>query len=961
MYKHYKLSTVAAFAAMSLFIVTTAQNNVKSHIPSYQLPSSAKDGEDYLSKTVILKVKPEHRSICSVNDVNNSRLKAVMGQLGVKSFGKIYPNEQVPLRPYNANGQKMVDITLIYEYVYTANIALQTALDKITNLGLFEYVEPHIVPKLCYTVNDPSVGSQYHIAKIMCPQAWDISKGDTNVVIGIVDTGTEPTHPDLIKNIKHNYADKVDGIDNDGDGYTDNFSGWDVGMLDNDPTWQGSNHGVHCSGDADASTDNSTGVAGPGFKCKFLPVKIADATGKLVASYTGMQYAAAHGCKVISNSWGSIYWSQYGQDIVNNATVNYDALVVAAAGNNGDGTKASGDETLNYPGSYQNVLGVAATTSADKKAGFSNYNYLVKISAPGNSIYSTVSGGAYGSMSGTSMATPVTAGCAAIVRSYFPNYSALQTSARLCVTADNINSLNATIAGKLGSGRVNLYRALNDPAAPSVLMTTRNITDKNDDAFVANDTLRISGIFTNFLAPTTNLTATLTTIAPTPANTVSILNGTASLGVISTMGTKNNNTGPFTVRILPTAPANADVTFKITYTDGTYTSSEVFNVSVNVDYLNVTVNAIATSVTSKGLTGWNNSPPTQGLGFKYNSVNLMYDGSFIIGVPDSAVSDMARTGGTNDADFVSTVAIKKVTVGAISDFDTEGYMNDAGAKQPLPVLIHHKSYAWTAAPDNKYIMYRYIVRNSGTKTLSNMYAGLIADFDIQGTGGDSNICSYDAGTRMIYTYYNKTNGLYGGLQLLSHTAGANAYAFDNVDPTSGINPNGAAGFTNLMKYTALSTMRTDAGAVKPPGNDVMSLVSTGPITLAVGDSIEVAFAILGGDNLSDIKTSATKAQIKYDLTTGSAPVKYGEAFALRSYPNPASGSTIVDINLPQSGRMELKLYNMIGQEVATIASGEYVSGKHQFVMDVSKLNNGVYYYRLISGDNKLVHKMAVSK
>ncbi|MCC6690351.1 MAG: S8 family peptidase [Bacteroidia bacterium] len=971
MFKHYKITTVALIAASLLFTSATAQyiKINQGSTPRYLVPASAHEGEDYISKTIILKVLPQYRSLCSSNDVNLPGLKAIMQQMGVSKFGKIYPNETAPVREYNRYGQKLVDISLIYEYTYTANVPLQQVLDKIASLGFCEYAEMHVIPKASYTVNDPSVNSQYHIAKISAPQAWDISKGDTNVVIGITDTGVEPNHPDLKANIKHNYNDKIDGIDNDGDGYIDNFSGWDVAMNDNNPTWPSGGtagtptHGIHVSGISAAVTDNSTGIAGVGFKCKFMPIKIADQTAALTASFTGIQYGASHGCKVINCSWGSEYWSQYGQDIINNATFNYDALVVAAAGNDGS-------EILNYPSYYQNVLSVAATTSTDKKASFSNYNYAVKISAPGNAIYSTLNGTSYGSMSGTSMASPVVAGAAAVVRSYFPSYNALQTSARLCVTADNIVGTglpnSAGLYGnKLGSGRVNLYRALNDPSAPSVLMTTRTITDGNDDAPVALDTLRISGIYTNFLAPTTNLTATISVLTAT--GYVTLIPGTtvATLGAISTMGTGNNTANPFKVLIKSGTPLNTSVVFKITYNDGTYTSSETFDVVVNVDYLNVTVNSVNSSVTSRGRDGWNNDPPTQGLGFKYKGVNLMYDGGFMVGVPDSSVSDVAR-GTPSNPDFISKTNIRRVITGALSDFDTEGYMNDSGAIKPIGLMIHHKSFAWSAPPDSKYIMYKYVITNKSNSTLSGLYAGLCVDWDIQGKGGDSNKLSYDAANRMGYTWYTPANGLYGGIKLLSKVAPANNYSFDNDSAkqtgSSGIKPNSAKGFTNRDKYIALSTMRTDAGNVFPPGNDVMNLVSTGPITLNVGDSIEVAFALLAGDNLNYLKTSAINAQTRYDnMTTGVPVVKTDNGYALQTYPNPSSGNTTVDVQLAQTGRMELKLFDVIGQEVALIAAGEFSGGNHRFTVDVSKLTNGVYYYRLVAGDTKLVSKMMVAK
>ena len=138
-----------------------------------------------------------------------------------------------------------------------------------------------------YQPNDPSADSvtQYHLKNIQAYLGWAISKGDTNTVIGIVDTGTDWDHPDLQDNIKHNYADTIDGVDNDNDGYIDNYRGWDLGENDNDPSSSVSSFGVHhgtgVSGIAAATTDNSKGVAGVGFKCKFLPVKIFNDNNQL--------------------------------------------------------------------------------------------------------------------------------------------------------------------------------------------------------------------------------------------------------------------------------------------------------------------------------------------------------------------------------------------------------------------------------------------------------------------------------------------------------------------------------------------------------------------------------------------------------------------------------------------------------------------------------------------------------
>ena len=161
----------------------------------------------------------------------------------------MFPHSQRPEKETNEQGQAYADLTLIYEFTYTANLQFEKLIRKFAMLSIAQYAEPHYVPHVFYTPNDPDLVQQYAITNIQAEAAWGVNtttaRGDTNVVIGITDTGTEPTHDDLKNQIKHNYLDTLDGIDNDGDGYIDNFSGWDLGENDNDPTYNANAHGVH--------------------------------------------------------------------------------------------------------------------------------------------------------------------------------------------------------------------------------------------------------------------------------------------------------------------------------------------------------------------------------------------------------------------------------------------------------------------------------------------------------------------------------------------------------------------------------------------------------------------------------------------------------------------------------------------------------------------------------------------
>src|ERR1051325_9938099 len=219
-------------------------------------------------------------------------------------------------------------------------------INSLLKTGMLVYAEPRYIAKPFYHPNDTSAVDtlQYYLSTIHAYEAWDITKGDTNVVIGITDTGTDPRHPDLKGNM---------------------VAGWNFVGNNSDPSDDSTSypHGTSVCGVAAAVTDNITGTAGVGFKCRFMPIK-----ANFSNPYQSVIYAADHGCTVINCSWGHIDYSAAGEDAVNYATFNKNALVVGAAGNNGN-------FEIFYPSGYINAMGVGATAQADQKSPFSDYNY----------------------------------------------------------------------------------------------------------------------------------------------------------------------------------------------------------------------------------------------------------------------------------------------------------------------------------------------------------------------------------------------------------------------------------------------------------------------------------------------------------------------------------------------------------------------------------------------------------
>jgi subtilisin family serine protease len=231
-----------------------------------------------------------------------------------------------------------------------------------------EYAEKISIDKIDYIPTDYNANVQYHLAKINATRAWDITKGNSNIIVAVVDNAIQTTHDELVTNL---------------------VNGWDVADQDNDPNPPHNlfSHGTHVAGIASAVTDNvlSTGsIASIGFNIKIMPIKAQYSLGlynTVSKGYEGVVWAAHNGADIINMSWGSNGgFDQAKQDIINDVAVTYGCILVAAAGNNST-------SSLHYPAAYTNVVSVANTDEYDAKVGSSNYGNWIDISAPGNNIF----------------------------------------------------------------------------------------------------------------------------------------------------------------------------------------------------------------------------------------------------------------------------------------------------------------------------------------------------------------------------------------------------------------------------------------------------------------------------------------------------------------------------------------------------------------------------------------------
>ncbi|MCG2692564.1 S8 family serine peptidase [Candidatus Parcubacteria bacterium] len=337
-----------------------------------------------------------------------------------------------------------------------------------------------------YLPTDPGFRTeQWYLQKIKASQAWDFTKGSEDIVIAILDSGVDIDHPDLKDNIWVNAGEiSGDGIDNDNNGYIDDIHGWDFVGNDNNPqpdilgvpyNEAGANHGTIIAGVLGARGDNAKGIAGITWYSKIMPLRVLNSVGlgDSGAAVQAIDYAIVQGADIINMSFVGPDYSSAMYQAVRRAWEK-GIIIVAAAGNDsveqGDDLDTYHSFPVCYDGADNMVIGVAAVDDKDRKSVFSNFgNTYVDVAAPGVSFYSTLFQdfsspdfqNEYGGYwSGTSVATPLVSGAAALIKSLSPNFSNKKVRDIIIASADNIDPANPDIAGKLGGGRLNLYKAL---------------------------------------------------------------------------------------------------------------------------------------------------------------------------------------------------------------------------------------------------------------------------------------------------------------------------------------------------------------------------------------------------------------------------------------------------------------------------------------------------------------------
>jgi serine protease len=756
----------------------------------------------------------------------------------------------------------------VYVLDYKAPLPPPYAAKLWARSPVVRYAEPEYVPqpllspeRLTYTPNDPLLSQCYNLTHLHVLPAWDSTQGDTNFVWAVVDTDVRFDHPDLVNSIAYNWADTINGIDDDGDGYVDNFHGWDfVGATigappDNDPRTNPTGHGTWVAGFGGATPDNNEGIAGPAFRCRLLPIKAApDNMWALVAAYDGVLYAAQKGAKVINASWGSPSRSRAAENFVRTITDTYDALIVAAAGNipPNQGTKF-------YPAMYDGVLSVTALRNTDDTwPGTVQAYYGIDVCATG---WGTTTSGlnGYGAYAyATSFAAPQAAGCAILLRSWRPNLNARQIAELLRITGDSVDHLNPTLRYQLGR-RINLYRAITTSDTPACRIKTWQVQDNNDSLFFAGETLLITPTYINYLSPVQNLTIKLSSLSPY----LEVLDSLYAVGNLGTLATHLQAT-PFRVRVAAGTPTDAKSALLFQYSgDGGYIDYEVQEIArLNPPYVHLPAARLKTTISGNGRIGYHDTPQNEvGLGVRWGTYtdSWLFEGGIVLCDTTAHLCTRAPGGGMYQHFMPAGNATRSYTplyeMGAVTMYGDVS--QDPAA---LPFAIRLKTYGIRHEPANPFVAFVYELENFSGQDYTNLAFGWWLDWDV-GNNPTTDIAAINPTYKLVYAR-NGTTRYAGALLLSPHQAVLHVGRVDTFNPIP-------------QRYHAIfQGLGTSPTSVN---GDIFTAISARAISLPAGAKDTIVLALVAGDSWGEFLDNIEAAQTWYQcfLQGGSALIDLG--------------------------------------------------------------------------------------
>ena len=980
MFKRVNIALFVCFALLLLVMPVTRAAASDAYSVDDDDKRKKSMPENVIPGWVIVKFEKSHAITAGASKTGLSAVDRVATRFGVRSVQKMFPMLDALPAGKTASIKGIERLTSIYKLEIDETINPYIVASAMQALPEVAYAEPMMKYEitshdsrpswlsslsegmpLVATPNDALFAQQTHLTHIEIEGAWDVVKGEQgNAVVAILDGGTEWQHSDLQDNVYINPGEIANnGVDDDNNGLVDDVNGWNFSTQSNDPSGNRTDtplnalHGTETAGIVAALTDNTVGVAGISWNSKVMPVNISceQDDRSLCFSISGMVYSLVQGVDVVSASFGGPGFSNTVADLVETLREN-GTLVVASAGNGGE----NNDLIPQFPANYDGVMSVGWTAkNFDAINSFSNYGLSVDVFAPGTDINSTGFDNQYtDNASGTSFAAPLVAGLAALLKTQNPDWTVDQIREQIRVTSDDISSQNNTFRyrNNIGKGRVNATRAVTE-TSPSIRILNSTLLDLSGSPRVGpGEGATLSVELINYLEPISAFDVTLSS----SSSAVTIATPTVSVPALARNETASID---FSLFAAPDVPFNEEVALRLNINEGSYTDVDGFSVLMNVT--NHLTGEIEVSLNEEGNLGYLGfQGETDGSGFRYKGIDYLFEGGIIMGTSAETISDNVRGfGADQDDDFVREEGSEfGIDDGRVTTEEGRLDLLDSQAVNPNNVRVRLDSYADTSDVYNDFVILRYTIENVGTTEIDDFHMGLFFDWDSPVDAGSDNAL-FDAGRQMgIYQDGAVSNGAYIGTKILN-SVGVNYRAIDNA-----VDLFDDDRFSNVDKFNFISGgVQISALA----GVDVSTLTSGGPFTIPVGGSTEIAFALVGGESLTDLNTHADAAQQLWDDSIsglGPNPVSNEDpeagpsfAFALGDpYPNPVRDVAVIDYEVPSAGAVSLSIYDILGREVRTLVQETVRAGKHSVTWDVQdnggrELASGMYLVTLSTPSN----------
>ncbi len=820
------------------------------------------------------------------------------------------------------------------------------------NFPKIEIAEPYYIDEIQDIPNDPYATSQAMLGRISAFNAWDYSKGDSSVIIGISDNGIYQEHQDLINSIAPNWNEiPYNGIDDDGNGYIDDFFGYNFSYIKDgseaDYTYNPYDaHGTNVAGIAAATTNNNTGIAGVAYNCRFFPIKTATNPGRsIIYGYESILYAAERGLKVLNCSWGSVKpFSEIDQSIINYAVAK-DVAIVAAGGNYEEYRTE-----MWYPAGYFGVLGVGEVAPNDVLSISSSVGVHTKIMAPGQENIAPNHNNSYEALSsGTSFASPVVAGALGIVRAKYPELDPIQSIEFIRQCVDDISELN-TEWRDIIPGRLNLLKAMttNPNSIPGIQFVEANYS-KNDGTkvqrFIKGDTVLLSIDAFNRLAAANELKFELSVFG---AENKSIILIDSVLNQSHVDANSALNLEPY--RFYINSNQSKPVIFKVTITktNSDYSDFFLFSFVPTNDYVVFKNNVIKFSVSDRGTIGFG-STRLDGIGFLYKeNGNQVYDAG-IMAVANSEKVISSLFGWNADFNDFSSVQPFLAPANNISIIDdSEAIYDEIGIEITQNIQLPNINSGIAKI--------NVIVKNKSEEIINDLAVGYLLDWDVAPNEDSNTVSFFPAaipeeldGTSIAaecVEYASSTDYPVFGSIVYSNLPNTEAQVagmdysiikyFQKTDQIRSLNSGTSIQHTNI----------TDV-------NYVMGMKFLGEFLPDEEKSFVFCFG--GADSKEALANELKECLLNTGVENNENIIN--KKIHLDVYPNPSSNVIHLSIKSTNFNRLNVKIFDMLGNVLIQKNNIELSSAISSFNINTNNLSTGNYILQLSTKDGELISKI----